>query len=369
MDAVIPGARWVTYFTERGDRNGARARAGDTLFARITPCLENGKVAQVQPEVERCGGSTEFIVLRAGPELLPDYLYVWASSQSTRSVAESLMTGTTGRQRLAPPDMAALRIAVPPLAEQRRIVDLVAAVDAAAEAAVRLADNARNALAAFLADAMSSQEGYPVQILDLLVLSIGGDWGGDLGSSDIDLPVYRQTEFSETGILLRPAGAVRSFSRQRTVRRQLRPGDVLLQKSAGTPSLPGRVVRVPNDIERAIPSNFLHLLRPDPAVCDPAYLFWLLWSTHHEGHALAYQAGTNIRNLDVPRYLGREIALPEIAIQRTIAAAADAFQAEISRTSELQETVARLRAALLADLLSGDHEIPASYDRFLDGAA
>src|SRR4051812_17698417 len=84
MDAVQAGRRWVQRFEVRGDRGGVRFKEQDTLFARITPCLENGKVAQVQTGVGRCGGSTEFIVLRAGPAVLPDVVYLWATMVSTR---------------------------------------------------------------------------------------------------------------------------------------------------------------------------------------------------------------------------------------------------------------------------------------------
>ena len=66
MDAVTIGERWPSYHETRGTRAGVRAQAGDVLFARITPCLENGKLAQVPPDLERVGGSTEFIVVRPG---------------------------------------------------------------------------------------------------------------------------------------------------------------------------------------------------------------------------------------------------------------------------------------------------------------
>ena len=46
MEAIEPGKRWVVGTQTRGTRSGARFRGGDVLFARITPCLENGKVAQ-----------------------------------------------------------------------------------------------------------------------------------------------------------------------------------------------------------------------------------------------------------------------------------------------------------------------------------
>lgn len=129
MDAVNAGQRWIEYTEPRGKRSGARARAGDVLFARITPCLENGKTAQVQPDIERCGGSTEFIVLRGSDRVDPDFLYFWATERSVRKAAASLMTGSTGRQRLSAKDLAAMALDLPPISEQRRIVDLLGTFD------------------------------------------------------------------------------------------------------------------------------------------------------------------------------------------------------------------------------------------------
>jgi type I restriction enzyme S subunit len=129
MDAVNVGQRWVEYTEPRGKRSGARARGGDTLFARITPCLENGKTAQVQSDIDRCGGSTEFIVLRGNDRIHPDFIYFWATDQRVREQAASLMTGSTGRQRLSPKDLAAMSVELPPPEEQRRIVDLIGSID------------------------------------------------------------------------------------------------------------------------------------------------------------------------------------------------------------------------------------------------
>ena len=125
MDAVTIGERWPSYYETRGTRAGVRAQAGDVLFARITPCLENGKLAQVPPDLERVGGSTEFIVVRPGNLVDGSYLYFWCMEPSVRSKAKALMAGATGRMRLGATDLGQFRIPLPPLDEQRRIVELL----------------------------------------------------------------------------------------------------------------------------------------------------------------------------------------------------------------------------------------------------
>ena len=149
MDAVTAGKRDVQYTQPRGQRSGARARAGDILFARITPCLQNGKVALVQDEIARCSGSTEFIVVRASSEILNGYLYQWITSDHIRDEVTALMKGATGRQRLNAADLALTELPVPSLDEQKRIVgrldamraktsEMVAAYDAKLQAAKNL---------------------------------------------------------------------------------------------------------------------------------------------------------------------------------------------------------------------------------------
>ncbi len=114
----------------RTGNSGAKFKNGDTLFARITPCLENGKTGYVQflPSADAVAfGSTEFIVLRSRT-LCPEYVYLMARSNEFRDNAIKSMTGATGRQRvqvacfdkflLTQPDtktLAALRKIVTPL--------------------------------------------------------------------------------------------------------------------------------------------------------------------------------------------------------------------------------------------------------------
>lgn len=85
----------------RAGNNGAKFQNFDTLFARITPCLENGKTGYVQflaPE-EAATGSTEFVVMRSRT-LSPEYVYCLARVPEFRLAAERSMTGATGRQRV-----------------------------------------------------------------------------------------------------------------------------------------------------------------------------------------------------------------------------------------------------------------------------
>ena len=98
-------------------------REGDVLFAKITPCMENGKMAIVPPLKNGLGrGSTEFHVLRPYPGISAEYIYYFVSSEQFRRDAEHNMTGAVGQRRVPTSYLAEHGVPVPPSREQGCIV-------------------------------------------------------------------------------------------------------------------------------------------------------------------------------------------------------------------------------------------------------
>lgn len=99
----------------RTQPSGAKFRNGDVLFARITPCLENGKTAFVNflQEGEVAVGSTEFIVLR-GNSVSPEFSYCLARTHELREHAKHSMIGSSGRQRVQASAFKKYWLALPP---------------------------------------------------------------------------------------------------------------------------------------------------------------------------------------------------------------------------------------------------------------
>lgn len=133
MGAVDPVRRYVSAARGRVFKSGgARFRAGDTLFARITPSLENGKIAQFNGDAtDSVGfGSTEFFVFRARPGLSdPAFVCYLARSEIVRGPAEKSLTGTSGRQRADLKSFVDLPVPAPPLPIQRKIAAILSAYD------------------------------------------------------------------------------------------------------------------------------------------------------------------------------------------------------------------------------------------------
>ena len=130
MDVVTPGTRKVYPVQERpAIGSGSKFAPGDTLFARITPCLENGKIAQYAGD--RPGmGSTEFFVLRARAGISDSgYVYYFSQSHDLRSAAEKSMSGASGRQRAVIASLSEFECDFPPLPIQQRIAGILSAYD------------------------------------------------------------------------------------------------------------------------------------------------------------------------------------------------------------------------------------------------
>lgn len=101
-------------------------RERDVLFAKVTPCMENGKAAIAGQLVNGLGfGSTEFHVLRPRPAVLPEFVLSFVRQQAFRDRAASAFVGTGGLQRVPPDFLARVKLSLPTLPEQQRIVDVL----------------------------------------------------------------------------------------------------------------------------------------------------------------------------------------------------------------------------------------------------
>ncbi len=128
MGCLSNDSMLITDIEARAGNSGAKFQNGDTLFARITPCLENGKTGFVQflPDAQAVGfGSTEFIVLRSRT-LTPEFVYLLARSDEFRGVAIKSMSGATGRQRVQEQCFDDFQIVQPPRALLDRFSAIVA---------------------------------------------------------------------------------------------------------------------------------------------------------------------------------------------------------------------------------------------------
>lgn len=132
MDKLQPFCRDIPEYEWAEFSGGSKFRNRDTIMARITPCLENGKTAMVDIlDPEEVGfGSTEFIVFRAKDGYtIPDFVYYLIRSHIIREPAIKSMVGSSGRQRVQTDVIRDLEVSFPDCDEQEKIVNILRSLD------------------------------------------------------------------------------------------------------------------------------------------------------------------------------------------------------------------------------------------------
>jgi type I restriction enzyme S subunit len=132
MESIQPFCKKISNFTIEAYNGGVKFQNGDTLIARITPSLENGKTSLVDflDDDEIGFGSTEFISLREKESISDkDFLYYLSISPDFRDVAIQSMTGSSGRQRVDTETVKEYEFFTPSLPEQKAIASVLSSLD------------------------------------------------------------------------------------------------------------------------------------------------------------------------------------------------------------------------------------------------
>ncbi|QDU74065.1 Type-1 restriction enzyme EcoKI specificity protein [Bremerella volcania] len=132
-------------------------QAADVLFAKITPCMENGKIAVVPELDSQVGyGSTEFHVLRSLMHVDPKWIAYYLSQSSVRRDAKRNMTGSAGQLRVPKRWLEKLRIPIAPLKEQKRIVEKIEELFSELDAGVAALERAKTKLKRYRASVLKA---------------------------------------------------------------------------------------------------------------------------------------------------------------------------------------------------------------------
>lgn len=349
-------------------------RRADFIYNRLFAW--KGSFGVIGADLEGSYVSGEFPLFECDRDaVLPEFLDLIFNRPDVWSQIERESTGSTAtsRNRWKEERFLEWPIELPPPPEQRRIVDLIQTIDKAASSAVEEAERASGLLRSLLSDHEITVEkvGKQLRVIDMLDSLIGGVWGKPPDGGDVNVTALGSGVFGAGALRLNPEfSQLRSVSLKQLESRRLQPGDLVLERSGGGPDQPvGRVVFVDADVGDCIPSDFMRLLRPNPAVVDPGYLFWRLWSLYQQGRSRLYQRQTtSIRNLSVKAYLSQAIILPERTEQLELVSRAWTAAEILRKAGDVERTCQRLKDAAVSELLTGSHRIPDSYDELLEGA-
>ncbi len=398
MATVDPSFRSVRASEVREFRGGgSRFRDGDTLMARITPCLENGKVARYCADgaPEPAHGSTEFIVVRGCPGTTDtEFAYYMTRSSFVRDYAIGQMTGTSGRQRVPTESLEHLTIAVPSLPEQRAVAHILGTLDDKIELNRRmnatLEAMARALFKSWFVDfdpvrakLAGRDTGLPKEIADLfpdrLVDSELGEvpagWGIESLSEHFDAVKgvsYKGSGLGRGGTPLHNLNSVHEgggykyegikfYAGEHAGRHIVRPGDVIVANTEQGHDrlLIGYAAIVPRFFgDHGIASHHVYRLRPrNNGHLSTPFLYWLLNSPSMHDLVSGYANGTTVNMLPIDAVQKPMVSVPPRALL-------DAFDTLALHLGHRREQAVReshtlgfLRDALLPKLVSGEMHV------------
>lgn len=299
-------------------------RDGDVLFAKITPCMENGKAAIANELIGGHGfGSTEFHVMRPGPEVMAEWVFYFVRQRSFRQTAKRNFTGTAGQQRVPTTFMSSATIPVPPLPEQRRIVDLLSR----AEGIVRLRREAQQKAAELIpgifidmfGDPATNPKGWPMRKVSDFVSRFEGGKNIQAGSEKGSPYRILKVSAATSGIYRESESKPAPDGYKPPTGHTVRAGDMLFSR-ANTVELVGATAIVEKtDGKTLLPDKLWRFVWAEPV--EPTYMHALFQSLHVRRELGKLSSGTSasMRNISQGKLFGLTLPLAPYAEQREFA--------------------------------------------------
>ena len=373
LDTVLP---WPEYFGKRNtsEYSGKTFTEGDSLFARITPCTENGKAAFVpEMETEVGIGSTEYAVLSPKKERThPWLLYYLSKSYPVHNYAVSRMRGSTGRQRVPfSVFRRELDIALPPLSEQRKIATVLYTVDQAIEKTEEIIDQIESVLSGATNELLI--KGYKEKELEQnrvysFEFQMPTDWKVvelqtlNKNSKPICYGIVQPGEYHEDGVPILnikhsrygdginvdKLHRVSPQLHEKYSRSKLTGGEIVISVKGST----GDVGRVPSDIEEWNISRDLARISPEEDI-NRDWLRFYLSTELAQKFIHVNSPGSTRDSLNIGDLKQLPILLPSKDEQRQIADVVAQIEHKFDSENKYLHQLKRLKRGLMQDLLSG----------------
>lgn len=344
----------------------------DVLFAKITPCMENGKGCHAIGLVNGVGyGSTEFHVLRARPGTNDRFLYHWSVTDAVRKKAEAFMIGSAGQQRVQASFFSHFRIPRLGEDEQRLAAQILDAADEAIAKTEALIAKLRAIKRGLLHDLLTRglddngelrppSKGLPKgwernALSDYVPIA---EYGISSALSDRDdVPVLRMHNISEGHVEL---SDLKYASCGAVAGRLLSEGDVLFNRTNSMEHV-GRTGIWRGELSKASFASYLVRLLPDRAKLLPDYLnLWLNWPETQR--RIRRHATTGVQQVNInPSNLRTEaIELPiDVLEQQRIVAICASHETRIRSEETYLSKLKAIKKGLMQDLLTGRVSVPA----------
>ena len=359
MEKLIPYCKQIPSFERCKYNGGTKFRNGDTIMARITPCLENGKISKVTilNDNEIGFGSTEYIVFRAIENLSnPDFLYYLIISSLVREPAIKSMVGSSGRQRVQIDVVKNIEIGIPPLETQQKIAKVLSVIDDKIELNNSINNNLEQQAQAIFKSWFVDFEPFNGIIPD--------DWSEDILGNFIEIkrggsprPIqdyiadsgYRWLKISDATSIQSPfilniKEHIKESGINKTV--LLKSGSLVLSNSA-TPGIPKIL-----DVDSCIHDGWLYFPK---SMLSNEYLYLLF--KFIRPNLVALGNGSVFTNLKTDILRNYNTILPDKEILTKFDGVVSVIFKQILYNTRENEKLIQLRDTLLPKLMSGEIDV------------
>lgn len=335
-------------------------KKGDILFAKITPCTENGKVALVAHLDSPIGfGSTEFYVLRVTKTLTPEYLLYWLRSPTIRELAVSSMTGSSGRQRVPKTFWDEVDIPIPPLPVQRAIVTILSQADTIRCKHIDAANCADDIILTLFMDIFGNPLQNPrhwqfVSLGELGDIVSGVTKGRHLkGVDTVEVPYLRVANVQDGYLELTEIKTIKVLPTD-VEKYRLVSGDVLLTEG-GDPDKLGRGYIWNNEIAECIHQNHIFRVRLNPNLALPLYIATLLRTVYAKAYFLkAAKLSSNLASINKTQLSAFPVPLPSVELQKQFVDSVEQFLAIQNRLEKGVQVHTELLSVLQHRAFTGE---------------
>ena len=166
--------------------------------------------------------------------------------------------------------------------------------------------------------------GKKIRLEELLQDTFAGEWGTETGENLT--PVLRTSNFREDGSFNYDAPAMRCIPEKKVAKKRMLRGDIILEKSGGTPKRPVGIMAFYDSDDLALCSNFNQVLRFDESKIQPRFAFYQLrWLKEHNAFERYTRKTTGLQNLQIKKFIEHDIWVPTEEVQSRIVALLDAI--------------------------------------------
>jgi restriction endonuclease S subunit len=313
--------------------------------------------------------TTLYIVFRARPNIESDYLlHACNGTYFFNSLRGKLREGARAHGllnvRLA--EFFGAQLVVPPIDEQRRIVDVTASVDAQIEALVAEADSLIRLARARRSQLVNDELVPEVRAHQAFEFSTGVRRTPDRANGP-NMTRYLRSANVGYGSLDLSDVLEMNYEPHEREKFSLRHGDVLVSEGSASAKAVGMPAMWRDEIPGPVCFQMTLLrLRAIAEVCTPDFAFqWCLWA-YEAGRFLDVAGGTNIKHISAKRSSQMPVRLPSLTRQREIALELDSLDVQLTSLRCELAQLHSFRSALLPSLLSRQFQIPSSYDVLLE---